>query len=298
MSISKRLDVYLVDKFSISRNIAKQKIGQSLVKVNDKIITKSNFQVKENDIVELNNINVEIKNINMKPWNKKIDIIYEDDYIFVVNKPNDIIVHPSNYEVDKTLANIALNLFNDKGIEVFGDPLRMGIVHRLDKCTEGLLIIAKNQESFDKFTKLFLDKDIEKTYQALTDGHLKTKVVEVHAPIKRVDNSNKREVSTDYDSKNAISIFKEIEKYKDFSLVEIKILTGRTHQIRVHAEYIKNNILNDPIYGPKHNNKRTKYGQYLFANNLKFFHPFLKKEINISLEIPKEFKEYIKKYGK
>lgn len=293
-----RLDVYLTTKFSISRTLSKQKIESGLVKINNKVITKPNFQISDNDVIELEEVNEETVKKELNPWNIKLDIVYEDDYIYIVNKPNNIIVHPSNYETEKTLANAVLSLFNKNKLKPFGDTLRMGIVHRLDKYTEGLIIVAKNQKAFDEFTKLFLNKEVEKIYLALLYGHLKTKVVEVDAPIKRVDNSSRREVSTDFDAKNAISIFKEVQKYKDFSLVEVKILTGRTHQIRVHAEYIKNNVLNDPIYGPKHNNKRTSYGQYLYASNLKFIHPFTKKEININLDMPKEFKEYIKNYGK
>lgn len=298
MKETKRLDILVSSKFGLSRAIAKHKIENNLVKVNNKIITKANTQFSEEDQIVLLEEIIEEKKLELKPWKQNIDIVYEDDYILIVNKLNNIIVHPTNYHEDNTLANIIKHIFDTKKISSFGDPLRMGIVHRLDKCTEGLIIVAKNKKSFEAFTNLFLNKKINKKYLALMHNHLQTKIVEVDAPIKRVETSNRREVSKDIDAKESKTIFKEITKYKNFSLVEIELLTGRTHQIRVHAEFIKNHIINDPVYGPKHINKTTKYGQYLIAYKLEFVHPFTKKEVNISLDMPKEFKEYIKKYGK
>ena len=300
MNKMKRLDVVLSLQQKISRVSAKQKIEQGLVSVNNKIITKPNYQVSENDTItfEKNNNISNKKNTELKPWKKDLKIVYEDDYIFIVDKPNGIIVHPTNYESDKTLANIVKYIFETKKIKPFGDELRMGIVHRLDKNTTGLIIVAKNEKAYKEFVNLFINKKITKKYLALLYGHLKTKIVEVQAPIKRINNSNKREVSKDLDAKEATTIFKEIEKFNNFTLAEIELLTGRTHQIRVHAEFIKNNVINDPIYGVKHINKTTNFGQYLIASELKFNHPFLKKEVKIKLNLPKEFKEYIDKYGK
>lgn len=300
MNKMKRLDVVLSLQQKISRVSAKQKIEQGLVSVNNKIITKPNYQVSENDTItfEKNNNISNKKNTELKPWKKDLKIVYEDDYIFIVDKPNGIIVHPTNYESDKTLANIVKYIFETKKIKPFGNELRMGIVHRLDKNTTGLIIVAKNEKAYKEFVNLFINKKIIKKYLALLYGHLKTKIVEVQAPIKRINNSNKREVSKDLDAKEATTIFKEIEKFNNFTLAEIELLTGRTHQIRVHAEFIKNNVINDPIYGVKHINKTTNFGQYLIASELKFNHPFLKKEVKIKLNLPKEFKEYIDKYGK
>ena len=304
MKILQRLDVFLATNYKISRTIAKQKIEQGLVTVNKKTIIKPNYQVSEEDLIEFDENNKENnsgflgKKTELKPWKKDIKIVYEDEYIFIVDKPNNIIVHPTNYETEKTLANIIKYLFDKKKIKPFGDNLRMGIVHRLDKDTTGLIIVAKNEKSYNEFINLFICKKIVKKYLALLYGHLKTKTIEVQAPIKRIENSNRREVSKDLDAKEAITIFKEIKKYDNFTLAEIELLTGRTHQIRVHAEFIKNNVINDPIYGVKHINKTTNFGQYLVASELSFFHPFLKKEIKIKLDLPKEFKEYISKYGK
>lgn len=298
MSEVERLDILICSKFSLSRSIAKHKIENNLVKVNNKIISKANTKVKtDSEIILLEEIKEE-KEQTLKPWKKDIDIVYEDQYILIVNKPNDIIVHPTSYEVTNTLANIIKYIFESKKIKYDGDELRMGIVHRLDKCTEGLLIVAKNKKVFETFTKLFLEHKVEKKYLALLHNHLQTRTVEVDAPIKRVETSTRREVSKDLDAKDAKTIFKEITKYKNFTLAEIELFTGRTHQIRVHAEFIKNNVVNDPIYGPKYINKTTKYGQYLVAYKLKFIHPFTKNEVNINLDMSKEFKEYIKKYGK
>ncbi|MDE6894304.1 MAG: RluA family pseudouridine synthase [Malacoplasma sp.] len=304
MKTSQRLDVFLSAKYKISRTAAKQKIENGLITVNQKIVTRPNYAVSENDLIDCNqndiknNEQLSKKNNELKPWKKNLKIVYEDDYIFVIDKPNNIIVHPTNYVTDKTLANIIKYLFEVKNIKTFGDKLRMGIVHRLDKDTTGLIIVAKNEKSYNEFVNLFISKKIIKKYLALLHGHLKTKTVEVQAPIKRIDNTNKREVSKDLDAKEAITIFKEIKKYNNFTLAEVELLTGRTHQIRVHAEFIKNNVINDPVYGVKHINKTTNFGQYLMASELSFNHPFLKKEIKIKLDLPKEFKEYIDKYGK
>lgn len=298
MKNTQRLDILVSSKFSLSRSIAKHKIENNLVKVNGKIISKPNTKVDEESEIILEEEKVVEQAKVLTPWKKELEIVYEDKYILIVNKPNDIIVHPTSYDLSNTLANIIKYIFDTKKIKYDGDPLRMGIVHRLDKCTEGLIIVAKSLDSFNAFTKLFLDQKIEKKYLALLHNHLQTRTVEVDAPIKRVETSTRREVSRDIDAKEARTIFKEINKYKNFTLAEVELFTGRTHQIRVHAEFIKNHVINDPIYGPKHINKTTKYGQYLIAYKLKFIHPFTKKEVNISLDMPKEFKEYIKKYGK
>ncbi|MCF0217625.1 MAG: RluA family pseudouridine synthase [Malacoplasma sp.] len=295
-----RLDILVAKKFELSRVIAKQKIIDGQVFVNNKQINKPNFLVDAKTTIELHETKKEIKQPEtlLKPWKKAIEIVYEDEYIFVVNKPNNLIVHPTKYENQKTLANIIANLFIEKKIPFFGDPLRNGIVHRLDKDTQGLIIVAKSQAAFDAFVSLFINKKITKKYLALVYGFLKTKTVKVDAPLKRNNDTILQEVSTDFDAKDAISIFKEMQRFKNFSLVEVEIETGRTHQIRAHAQFINNHIINDLLYGDKNEVKIKGLGQYLVSYSLEFIHPFLKKEININLGMPKSFKEYINKYGK
>lgn len=293
-----RLDNFVAKKFNISRTQAKEYIKSGNILVNNQVLLKPNLLMEEDANVELIKEDKINSDNEMQPSNQKIDIVYEDDYIFIVNKPNGIIVHPTNFELTNTLANIMKRIFIEKNIPLFGDKLRNGVVHRLDKDTSGLIIVAKNQQAYETFSKLIHDKKITRKYLALMYSHLKTKTLEVQAPIKRIDDTSKREVSTDYDAQDAITIFKEQKKYNNFSLVECELLTGRTHQIRVHAEYIKNNILNDPIYGVKHLNKHTKYGQYLVAYKIEFDHPFIKnKKVCVQIDLPKEFNEYIKMNG-
>ena len=293
-----RLDQLVCNQFKISRNLSKEYIQNGYIFFNNKVLTKPNLKMNDNDILTLNKTDDVKKEEELIANKTEIKIVYEDEYIFIVDKPSGIIVHPTSFQETNTLANIMKHVFDTKNIKPFGELFRNGIVHRLDKDTSGLLIVAKNQKSYDVFSKMIFDKEIDRKYLALVSGHLKTKTVEVQAPIARIKETNKREVSTQHDAQDATTIFKEIQKYNNFSLVECTLTTGRTHQIRVHAEYINNNILNDPVYGLKHIVKNTKYGQYLVAYKLNFIHPFLNKEITIEIPMPDEFKKYIEKEGK
>lgn len=293
-----RLDAYIAKIRNCSKTLASKMINQGLVNVNDKTITKSGYLIKEKDQIKIKEIKTKPENnqekIIINEWKKSIPIIYQDDYIYIVNKPSGIITHPTTHETNNTLVN-ALKHLKKINENIFTTPFRYGILHRLDKDTSGLLIVANNQKVFDEFTKLISNKKITRKYLALIEGKLKTKVVEVQAPIKRINDTNKMEVSNDFDAKDATTIFTTINEYKNFSLISCELKTGRTHQIRVHARYIGNPVINDPVYGYK---KATKYGQFLVANEISFFHPFLKKQINIKIDIPKEFSDYIKKHGK
>lgn len=295
-----RLDILVAKKFNISRNVAKEHILNNFVISNGKILNKPKLLVDETIDLNLKEIiKKKVKTFDLKPSPLKCEIVYEDEYIFIVNKPSGIIVHPTNYESIDTLANIMKRVFEERKIQCFGDLLRNGIVHRLDKDTSGLLIVAKNQTVYDKFVELIKEKKVIRKYLALIYGHLVAKTVDVDVPIIRIDDSNKREASSNHNADDAKTTFIEIEKFSNFSLVECVLHTGRTHQIRVHAQYINNNVLNDPLYGVKHHNKSTKYGQYLVAYNLEFKHPFLSnKKINIKIDMPKEFKKYIKENNK
>lgn len=298
MKNKKRLDAYVVETKKCSKTLASKMISQGLIKINNEKITKSGYLIKENDVIEITEIQKkhEIKKeiVSIHEWKKDIPIVYQDDYIYIVNKPSGMITHPTNYETTNTLVN-ALKYLKKTDENIFEIPFRYGILHRLDKDTSGLLMVANDQKSFNEFSKLIGEKQITRKYLALIEGKLKTKVVEVQAAIKRINDTSKMEVSNDFDAKDAITVFTTIREYKSFSLVSCELKTGRTHQIRVHARYINNPVVNDPLYGY---GKATKYGQFLVANELSFFHPFLKKQINIKIDIPKEFNEYIKKHGK
>ncbi len=293
-----RLDILVSNKFNISRTIAKEYILQNFVSLNEEILNKPNLKLDELSDIELKIIEKEKLIEDLIPWNFPIEIVYEDDYIFIVNKPSGILVHPTNFKETKTLSNIMKHIFISKNIKPFGDYLRSGIVHRLDKDTSGLLIVAKDQDVYNTFVNLIKNKKIKRKYKALVHGYLNTKKVEVDAPISRINETNKREVSKDFNAQDARTIFSEIKRYKNFSLIDCELITGRTHQIRVHAKFINNNIINDPMYGLTHLNKATKYGQYLFAYNLIFEHPFIQgKLVDVKIDMPHEFNKYIENNG-
>lgn len=293
-----RLDLLVAEKFNISRSTAKDLILNNRVFCGDKTLNKPNLKINLDSDLRIINIEKKEENFSLPIWKKEIEIVYEDEYIFVVNKPSGIIIHPTKYNEENTLANIMKGIFVSKNIDTFEDYLRNGIVHRLDKDTSGLVVVAKNKKVYEKFSNMISNKEIKRYYLALIHNHLQTKKVEIEAPLKRIDGTNKREVSKDFDAKDAKSIFVEKEKYSNFSLIECELITGRTHQIRAHLSYLKNNVINDPIYSMGLHNKFTKYGQYLVAYKIEFHHPFLnQKEIVIEIDLPIEFKEYIKKYG-
>lgn len=293
-----RLDQYLVDLKNISRNEAQQLIINNKVKINKKIINKKNLLINpENIDIDIDEIKeIKVNDTKLISWNKSIDVVFEDEYLMIINKESGIMVHPSSYNEQYTLANAIKHYFDKNKIESeFKNDLRIGIAHRLDKDTSGLIIVCKNKNTLDKLLDMFKNNQIKKTYLCLLHGILENSQIDVDAPIKRIDGSNKREVSQDSDSKDSFTTFKLLKPYKGFCLCESIIKTGRTHQIRVHAKFIKHNVINDPLYGI--NKNTTKYGQFLVANKLQFKHPITNKMINIEIDIPIEFKNYIKKYG-
>lgn len=288
-----RLDIKIAEINAISRTKAKSLIINSLVKVNNKIINKTNEFVNDLDNIEILPYPISESSV-LKPSKKKIVILYEDEYLLIVNKPSGQLTHPTNMNENDTLANSVKNYFIEKGITTDFEPddKRWGICHRLDKNTSGLIIVAKCKECFTKISNMIEEKKVKRFYLALIWKSLKTNIVRTELPIKRKNSSNERIVSTDNDSKESITIFSEKKKFDDFSLINCELETGRTHQIRVHLKYIGNPIINDPIYGI--NKKTTKYCQYLTANKISFIHPYTGKNISIEIKMPKEFLQYIK----
>lgn len=298
-----RLDQFISQDKNISRTEAQKLIQSNLIEINGKIINKNNYQVDENISIkylsnDINQKQLDNKNLTngLKPLKQKLDVVYEDKHLMIINKPSGIIVHPTSFQEENTLANIIKNYFIENKIKNEFNDFRNGIMHRLDKDTSGLLIVAKTKEVESLIKQMFIDNKIDRYYLAIILGSLESNKLEVQAPIKRIKDTNKREVSTDYDADDATTIFYKVQDFKNISLVRCELLTGRTHQIRVHAKYIKHNVMNDPVYGPS--KKATKYGQYLVANEIDFIHPITNKKINVKIDMPKEFNEYIKKYGK
>ena len=277
-----RIDSYLATKLDISRSKIQKLIKEGKVLVNDKMIS-ANYLVKLNDQIQVNDeLNYEI---SVEPENIPLDIVYEDDDLLVINKASGMVVHPAPGHYTNTLVNALLYRFNITS----GDKMRPGIVHRLDKDTSGLMLVAKNEETHEKLSKMIGNKEVERRYLAITTGVIKTDTGTIDAPIGRDQRNRLKMQVTDVNAKEAITHFKVLKRYKANTLIECILETGRTHQIRVHLAYINYPIVNDPLYGKEKN--CTEFGQMLHSKSIRFNHPRTNKELYFEVEPPKEFKE-------
>lgn len=277
-----RIDSYLATKLDISRSKIQKLIKEGKVLVNDKLIS-ANYLVKLNDQIQVNDeLNYEI---SVEPENIPLDIVYEDDDLLVINKASGMVVHPAPGHYTNTLVNALLYRFNITS----GDKMRPGIVHRLDKDTSGLMLVAKNEETHEKLSKMIGNKEVERRYLAITTGVIKTDTGTIDAPIGRDQRNRLKMQVTDVNAKEAITHFKVLKRYKANTLIECILETGRTHQIRVHLAYINYPIVNDPLYGKEKN--CTEFGQMLHSKSIRFNHPRTNKELYFEVEPPKEFKE-------
>jgi len=287
-----RLDKFLVALFKdegidLSRVAIQRLIEQGHVQVNGQNVNAS-FMLKPNDelVYEL----VEIPGETFEPENIPLTIIYEDEDLVVVDKPNDMVVHPALGNTSGTLANGLAYHF--KELSQIGGTDRPGIVHRLDKQTTGLLIVAKNDATHRKLSDMFAHHEIKKTYLALVTGEIDENEAIIHAPIGRHPNDRKKMTVTANNAKDAMTKFTVLERFAHATLVAVQLETGRTHQIRVHFQYINHPVLNDPQYGPLRA-KTTPYGQYLHAWKLDFIHPTTGKQMHFESAIPLEFNDKI-----
>ncbi len=280
--IQTRIDSYLATKLDISRSKIQKLIKEGKVLVNDKVIS-ANYLVKLNDQIQVNDeLNYEI---SVEPENIPLDIVYEDDDLLVINKASGMVVHPAPGHYTNTLVNALLYRFNITS----GDKMRPGIVHRLDKDTSGLMLVAKNEETHEKLSKMIGNKEVERRYLAITTGVIKTDTGTIDAPIGRDQRNRLKMQVTDVNAKEAITHFKVLKRYKANTLIECILETGRTHQIRVHLAYINYPIVNDPLYGKEKN--CTEFGQMLHSKSIRFNHPRTNKELYFEVEPSKEFKE-------
>lgn len=280
-----RLDKYLATKTDYSRATISKMLEQGFIKVNEKQ-EKSSYLIKKGDIISIEDGYIEKKDIVPKPM--EIEIIYEDNDIIIVNKPSGLVVHPGSGNYDNTLVNGLMyyteELSDENGIE------RPGIVHRIDKDTSGLLMIAKNNKTHNVLTDYFKNKEVKRTYLALLCGQFPHDTATIDAPIGRDPLDRKKMTVTDKNAKEAMTHLKVEKRFKDYTLVSLKLETGRTHQIRVHMQYIGYPIYNDPVYNKK---KATKFGQFLHSAKMDFLHPITKKELHFECPLPDEFQNFI-----
>ena len=281
-----RLDKYLSSNTELSRTLISKMIDEGYVLVNNKK-TKSNYKVKDNDVVTIDdNYTVETDII---PEKMELNIVYEDDDIIIVNKPSGMVVHPGNGNYSNTLVN-GLMYYTNNLSDINGE-IRPGIVHRIDKDTSGLIIIAKNNKTHEILSKYFQDKTITRTYIALIKGELNSNTATIDAPIGRSEIDRKKMAVTSKNSKNAITHIEVLKRYKGYTLIKCKLETGRTHQIRVHMSYIGHPIVNDPIYT---NDKCSEFGQFLHSYSMEFEHPITKERMYFECDLPEYFENHLK----
>ena len=284
----KRLDVYLTEELGESRSFITKNIKNGNILVNDNVV-KSGYSLKIGDSIKVNDLTVDT---SVKAESIPLDILYEDDYIMVVNKRSGMVVHPGNGNHSHTLVN-ALMGYTDELSDEAGSE-RCGIVHRIDKDTSGILLIAKTNEVHRILSDDFKNKRIKRKYLALVYGVIETNKGKINAPIGRSKVDRKKMCVTDENSKNAVTNFTVLERYKSSTLIELILETGRTHQIRVHMDYINHPIVNDPIYGKR--KIINDYGQMLHAEYLGFNHPITHEFLEFSVEPEKEFMEILEMF--
>ena len=286
-----RIDSYLAKKDEdLSRVTIQRLIREEKILVNGKKV-KASYKVQENDMVILEE--EAPKEIELKAQDIPVEILYEDNDIIVVNKPKGLVVHPGNGNPDGTLVNSLMNICKDS-LSGIGGEIRPGIVHRLDKDTSGVIVVAKNDKAHINLSEQIKNHEVEKTYIALVRGIVKENEATINMPIGRNKNDRKK-MAVEKDGKVAITNFKVLERYpKDnCTLLEVKIETGRTHQIRVHLAHIGYPVIGDTTYS-NGKNRWGVVGQCLHAKRLKFKHPTTGKEMTIEAEIPDYFKEILR----
>jgi 23S rRNA pseudouridine1911/1915/1917 synthase len=287
---NKRIDVFLSALLEpLTRNHIKKMIDEKLVKVNDKV-AKASYRLRIGDKITYTLL--ETAPLDIKKEDVKLDIIYEDKDLIVINKPINMTVHPHPGHYEGTLVNALLahctDLSGINGVE------RPGIVHRLDKLTSGLMVVAKNDYTHNFLAREFSERKVEKHYIALIVGNIKEDAGEIRFPLGRSKTHRLKMTVDKENGKEAITKFKVLRRYVGYTLVEVNLITGRTHQIRVHFAAINHPVVGDMLYG-KGRQEIYKEGQLLHANFLGFTHPRTKKWVAFSCDLPAHFKEVLSK---
>ena len=291
---NKRLDKFISEmEEDLSRTTIQRLIEEEKVLVNEQKV-KTSYKPISGDKIRI--IVEQRPKLELKAQKIHVQIMYEDKDIVVVNKPKGMVVHPANGNYDGTLVNALLGMYEDKSDWSFSEDegnFRPGIVHRLDKDTSGLLIVAKNDVALMKMSKEIQERKVTKKYIALVKGNVPDDEATIDLPIAR-STKDRKKMAVDEKVKNAVTYFKVLKRYDRYTLLELKIATGRTHQIRVHMSYIGHPVVGDEVYSNGKNEFEVK-GQMLHAWKLEFIHPITGEKINLEAPVPDYFKEILEK---
>ena len=280
-----RIDKYLASILDYSREYIGKLIDHQLVLVNNRVV-KASYKVSLQDEIVIHDEDMKIEE-DILPVKMDLDIVYEDDYLMVLNKPSGLVVHPGNGNYNNTLVNGLM--YYTKNLSNIGGEIRPGIVHRIDKDTSGLILVAKTNPVHEILADDFKNKRIKREYIALLDGVFKNASATIDAPIGR-DKQNREKMAVVEDGKHAVTHMKVLKRYDKYTLVSCILETGRTHQIRVHMAYIGYPVHNDPVYSKK---DATSFGQFLHSYKMNFIHPITKKEMAFVCPLPGYFQEFL-----
>lgn len=287
-----RLDKWLSEQLDeLTRSAVQKLIDSGEILVNGEKAPK-NYKLKGGEEITVALPEPEI--LDVKPQNLPIDIVYEDDDLLVVNKPKGMVVHPAAGNPDGTLVN-ALLYHCEGRLSSINGVIRPGIVHRIDKLTSGLLIVAKNDMSHNKLAEQIKEHSFTREYQAINCGRFKDKTGTIDAPIGRSKYDRKKMCVTDLNSRHAVTHYEVIEEFSQYSLVKFRLETGRTHQIRVHSAYIGHPVLGDEVYGKPF---KGLEGQCLHAKKIGFIHPSTGEYMEFDSELPEYFQSTLLKLRK
>lgn len=278
-----RIDKYLAEELGISRSTVKKMIDEGFVFVNGKEVKASLILSLDDELFVKDGF---IKEANFVAEDIPLDIVYEDDDLMVINKKSGMVVHPGNGNTSGTLVNALMHYTKNLSNK---EAFRPGIVHRIDKDTSGLMLVAKNDKAHDILAEGFKNKTIKREYIALVCGVIGEDSGVIDAPIGRDAKDRKKMCVTSENSKKAITHFKVLKRYEDYTLLRLILDTGRTHQIRVHMKYIGHPVYNDPVYGKAYND----FGQFLHSASIDFEQPITHEHLHFECDVPKEFQDFL-----
>lgn len=283
-----RLDVFLLSKFpEFSRSHIKNMIEKGKVSVDGKLIKKAGTCLKEGEKIDVEELQIE--KISTEAEDIEFEIVYQDKDLAVINKPQGLVVHPCSSTKSGTLVNGLL--YRIKDLSGINGSFRPGIVHRLDKDTSGLLVVAKNDFAHVNLAEQIKNKTCHRNYLALLDGNLKDDEGEIKTFLKR-DPKDRKKISVQDSGRVAVTDYKVLKRFEKCCLVEFSLQTGRTHQIRVHSKFLNHPIVGDKLYGKE---VKGLNGQLLHAYKLSFLHPRTSERMTFEVSLPQYFQEYMKK---